>query len=132
MPDPLNQREKEPQRVEGLGHVVLIEIGIAKKSPRGVMVISQPGKQGKNWNKSNRSTLESGSYAAIAMRKSFPKRECQRCDDRSLFAQNSQAKSKLRGPDAAFDVKPDSPKRKCSSHKIGMRQRALHKKDWVH
>src|SRR5205807_3777659 len=40
-------------------------------------------------------------------------------------------KGKLGGPHTMFDVEPDSPERECSSHKIGMRQRTLHKKDWV-
>src|SRR6185503_3023065 len=95
------------------------------------MVIKQPNEQGKNWNERNCSALEPASYAAIAMRENLPDRKCQRRYYGSLFAQDSQAKGKLAGPQSAFDVKPNSPERECSSHKIGVRQGALHKKDWV-
>src|SRR5579871_3180408 len=131
MPNALHQREKKTQRVKRLSHVVLVEIGIAKKSSSDVMVIKQPGNQGKNWNQGNHSALEAASTAVIATRQDFPKRECKRRDHRSLFAQDGQAKGKLAGPYSVFDIKPDSPKRKCGSHEIGMRQRTLHKKDWV-
>src|SRR6185312_6899873 len=131
MPDPLHQRKKKTQWVERLGDVVLVEVGVAKKSSCGVVVVNQPTQQGKYRNERNCGIVETSS-TAIAMRQDFPESECHRRDYGRFFAQDSQTKGKLCGPHSAFDIKPDSPKRKRSSHKIGMRQRALHKKDWVH
>src|ERR1051326_5780768 len=132
MPDTLHQRKQETQRAECLGHVVLVEIGVAKKSSGSVMVVSQPDQQRHNGNQRNRSALESVATTVILMRQDFPQRKCQRSDDSSLFAQDSQTKSKLAWPDAPLNVKADSPERKRGSSKIGMRQGALHKKDRIH
>src|ERR1051326_8986401 len=132
MPDALHQCQKKTQWAERLRHVVLVKIGVAKKSSGSVMVVSQPDQQRHNGNQRNRSALESVATTVIVMRQDFPKCKCQRSDDSSLFAQDSQTKSKLAWPDAPLNVKADSPERKRGSSKIGMRQGALHKKDRIH
>src|ERR1700730_2804926 len=129
MPKPLNQRQHETQRVERLSYVVLVEIGIAKKSSGGVMVVEQPGQQRKNWNARNRGPLNTASTLGLRLQQ-FPKSKCQRRYYRSLFAQDSEAKGELAGPNAPLNIKPDAPKGECGSHKIGMGQRTLYKKDW--
>src|ERR1700739_2173307 len=132
MPDALHQRKQATQRTQRLSHVVLVEIGIAKKAPCGMVMVEQPNQQGKNWDQRNRSALESVSTTVIAMRQDFPKRKCQRRDDGSLFAQDGQTKSKLAWPDAPLNIKSGSPERKSGSRKVGMSQGTLHKEDWIH
>src|ERR1700704_950946 len=65
VPCPLYQSEKETQRTERLRYVVLVEIGIAKKSSGGVMVVKQPCQQWQNWNACNRHSLNAASTVAI-------------------------------------------------------------------
>jgi hypothetical protein len=76
--------------------------------------------------------MEPVAAAGVAQLQDFPKRECQRRNDGCFLAQDRQAKSKLAGPHASFNVKPDSPKRKRGCREVCMSQRTLHKEDRVH
>src|SRR6478609_7637195 len=129
MPDSLRQRQHKTQRAERLRHVVLVKIGVAKKSSGSVMVVSQPAQQRHNGNQRQRGAMKPASLVLIARVQDFPKRKSQRRDDCSFLAQDGQAKSKLAGQNAPLNVKPDAPERKSGSRKIGMSQRTLHKED---